>query len=86
MLITNSMVSKDEQEQRNREKIPKRAMIINSIFLIPWILYAIFHMIQNHILYDLSTETKSIVLDLANLIVNSVRNPIIAHFAFKVNR
>ena len=85
MLTTTSMVSKDEKERRNREKIPKRATIINSFFLIPWVLYAIFHMIQNHMLYDLSTETKSIVLDLPNLIVNSVRNPIIAHFAFKVN-
>ena len=64
----------------------KRATIINSIFLIPWVMYAIFHMIQNHMLYNLYTETKFIVLDLANLIVNSVRNPIIAHFAFKVNR
>ena len=79
------MVSMDEKERRNREKIPKRATIINSILIIPWVVYVIFHMIFNHMLYDLSLETKSILLDLPNLLINSIRNPIIAHFAFRVN-
>lgn len=65
-----------------REKIPKRATLINTCLFVPWFVYmAVF---GNS--FGLGTETRMFFVALPNCIVNAVRNPLISRLAFHVNK
>ena len=63
-----------------REKIPKRATMINSCF---FVLFAFTSAIFFFTEFDL--DTKTLIIALSNAIANALRNPVIARLAFHVN-
>ena len=72
-------ISKEDKEKR--EKIPKRATIINTCLFVPWIAYTA--VVGNTV--DLDLETKTLLVTLPNAIVNGLRNPLIGRLAVHVN-
>ena len=77
----NAGVVTSKEDKQRREKIPKRATIINSCLFVPWIVYAAA--IGNA--FELELETKVLLIALPNAMVNGLRNPLIARLAFHVN-
>ena len=69
-------------ERKRRDEIAKRAMIINAGLFLPWVFYSVI--IGKGL--DISLETQVICMTIPNLLVDALRNPIIARFAFRVNR
>ena len=79
-LDSNAGVVISQEDKVKREKIPKRATIINSSFFVLFIITAILA-----ILAKLDLETKTLLTALPNVIAIAFRNPIIGRFAFHVN-
>ena len=77
----NAGIVISKEDKQRREKIPKRATIINSCLFVPWIVYAAA--IGNA--FELDIETKVLLIALPNAVVNALRNPLIARLAFHVN-
>ena len=78
----NAEVIITAEDIQRREKIPKRATLINTCLFIPWFVYSA--VLGNSFGFDL--ETKVLLLALPNVIVTALRNPLIARLAFHVNR
>ena len=70
------------EDIQRREKIPKRATLINTCLFIPWFVYSA--VLGNSFGFDL--ETRVLLLAWPNVVVNALRNPLIARLAFHVNR
>ena len=70
------------EDIQRREKIPKRATLINTCLFIPWFAYSA--VLGNSFGFDL--ETKVLLLAIGNAVVIALRNPLIARLAFHVNR
>ena len=68
------------EDKVKREKIPKRATMINSCF---FVLFAFTSAIFFFTEFDL--DTKTLIIALSNAIANALRNPVIARLAFHVN-
>ena len=80
--VANAGVIITVDDKLRREKIPKRATIINTFLFVPWFVYmAVF---GNS--FGLGTETRMFFVALPNAIVNAIRNPLISRLAFHVNR
>ena len=81
MLEVESIHSK--AERKKREKIPKRVTKINSSFFVIVIagLIGIFGLKR-----IITNETMMLLFNIIMALVNAFRNPIIASFAFQVNR
>ena len=77
----NAGVVVSEEDRQRREKIPKRATIINTCLFVPWLVYTAI--IGNGLNLDL--QTKTLLVTVLNAIVNSLRNPLIGRLAFHVN-
>ena len=77
---TNAGVSMTAEDIKRREKIPKRATLINTCLFIPWFVYSA--VLGNSFGFDL--ETKVLLLALPNAVVTALRNPLIAKLAFHV--
>ena len=77
---SNAGVIITEEDRKRRERIPKRATLINTCLFVPWIAYIAFLNVP-----DLHLETRTLLVTLPNALVNALRNPIIASLAFKVN-
>ena len=70
------------EDKQKREKIPKRATLINTCLFLPWsVLTAV---ISNS--FGLDLETKVLLVTIPNAVVNALRNPLIGRLAFHVNR
>ena len=70
------------EDKQRREKIPKRATLINTCLFVPWFVYTA--VLGNAFGIDL--ETRMLLMLLPNAVVNAVRNPLIGRLAFHVNR
>ena len=70
------------EDKQKREKIPKRATIINTCLFVPWFVYTA--VLGNS--FGLDLESKVVLVTLPNAIVNALRNPLIGRLAFHVNR
>ena len=70
------------KDKQRREKIPKRATLINTCLFVPWFVYTA--VLGNAFGIDL--ETRMLLMLLPNAVVNAVRNPLIGRLAFHVNR
>ena len=70
------------EDKQRREKIPKRATLINTCLFVPWFVYTA--VLGNSFGIDL--ETRMFLIPLSNAIANAVRNPLIGRLAFIVNR
>ena len=70
------------EDKQKREKIPKRATIINTCLFVPWFVYTA--VLGNS--FGLDLESKVLLVTLPNAIVNALRNPLIGRLAFHVNR
>ena len=70
------------EERQRREKIPKRATIINTSLFIFAASLSIIVTIQS----NWEPEEKNFTMTISSAIVNALRNPIIACWAFQVNR
>ena len=70
------------KDKQRREKIPKRATLINTCLFVPWFVYTA--VLGNAFGIDL--ETRMLLMLLPNAVVNAVRNPLIGRLAFIVNR
>ena len=81
-LDANAGVIITADDIQKREKIPKRATLINTCLFVPWFVYGAI--LGNS--FGLDLETKVLALTLPNTIVNALRNPLIARFAFHVNK
>ena len=62
------------EDKQRREKIPKRATLINTCLFIPWVVYTA--VLGNAFGFDL--ETTILILALSNAVVIALRNPLIA--------
>ena len=71
-----------EAESKKREKIPKRATLINTCLFLPLLAYT--GVIGNS--SDMSLETRSLLVTIPNAVVNALRLPIVASWAFQANR
>ena len=79
---TNAGVIVTEEDRKRRERLPKRATLINTCLFVPWLAYtAIFGNVTN-----MDLETRVLWLTLPNALVNALRNPIFATWAVKVNQ
>ena len=78
---SNQVLKISEQERQRREKIPKRATIINSCMFIPFTVYSLV-VVKG---FGLSLEIKALLVTSATFVV-AARNPVIARFAFQVNK
>ena len=67
--------------RKQREKIPKRATMINTLLFIPWIAYTAIIGSDS----EMDLETRVLLVAFPNVLVNALRNPLIAAFAFQVN-
>ena len=72
------VISKEDKEKR--EKIPKRATIINSCFFILFTFISVVFFFAK-----VDDETKTLLVTLPIAISNILRNPLIARLAFHVN-
>ena len=82
-LDANAGVVITAEDKQRREKIPKRATLINTCLFVPWFVF--MAVLGNSFGFDL--ETKVLILALPNaLIIAFLRNPLIARLAFHVNR
>ena len=70
------------EDKQKREKIPKRATLINTCLFVPWFVYTA--VLGNSFGIDL--ETRMFLIPLSNAVANAVRNPLIGRLAFHVNR
>ena len=70
------------EDKKRREKIPKRATLINTCLFVPWFVYTA--VLGNSFGIDL--ETRMFLIPLSNAVANAVRNPLIGRLAFHVNR
>jgi len=70
------------EDKKRREKIPKRATLINTCLFVPWFVYTA--VLRNSFGIDL--ETRMFLIPLSNAVANAVRNPLIGRLAFHVNR
>ena len=77
----NQMLKISDQERQRREKIPKRATIINSCMFIPFTVFSLV-VVKG---FGLSLEFKGLLVTSATFVV-AARNPVIARFAFQVNK
>ena len=75
------MVIVSAEEQIKRQRIPKRVTFINTCIFLVWVV------ITGIILSGFGQDLLGALfwIDLINLILNSIRNPIIAAFAFNAN-
>ena len=71
---TNAGVSMTAEDIKRREKIPKRATLINTCLFVPWVVYTA--VLGNAFGFDL--ETTILILALSNAVVIALRNPLIA--------
>ena len=78
----NQVLKKSEQERKRREKIPKRATIISSSMFIPFTAYSLVILKG----FGFSLELKALLVTFGNTLVIAARNPVIARFAFQVNK
>ena len=79
---TNAGVVVTEEDRKRRERLPKRATLINTCLFVPWIAYsAIFGNAAG-----LDLKAKTIWVTVPNALVNALRNPIFATWAIKVNQ
>ena len=69
-----------KEDKQRREKIPKRATIINSCFFLNFTCFSAVLLFTK-----LDLESKILLVTLANGVVNAIRNPLISRFAFHVN-
>ena len=78
------VISMTAEDIKRREKIPKRATLINtcSCLFIPWVVYTA--VLGNAFGFDF--ETTISILALSNAVVIALRNPLIARLAFHVNK
>ena len=79
---TNAGVSMTAEDIKRREKIPKRATLINTCLFVPWVVYTA--VLGNAFGFDF--ETTILILALSNAVVIALRNPLIARLAFHVNK
>ena len=70
------------EERKRREKIPKRATMINSGLVI----FAIASSAIPLKSFDLDLETRALLFVVMVALLNTLRNPIIARLAFQVNK
>ena len=77
----NQVLKISEEERKRREKIPKRATIINSCMFIPFTVFSLV-VVKG---FGLSLEFKALLVTSATFVV-AARNPVIARFAFQVNK
>ena len=70
------------EERKRREKIPKRATMINSGLVI----FAIASSAIPLKSFDLDLESRALLLVVMVALLNTLRNPIIARLAFQVNK
>ena len=77
----STMVVVSTEEQKKRQRIPKRVTLINTCIFLVWVV------ITGIILSGFGQDLLGALfwIDLINLILNSIRNPIIAAFAFNAN-
>ena len=75
------MVVVSTEEQKKRQRIPKRVTLINTCIFLVWL--AITGIVISGFGQDLVGAL--LWVDLINLILNGIRNPIIAAFAFNAN-
>ena len=79
---TNTGVTVTEEDRKRRERLPKRATLINTCLFVPWLAYsAIFGNITN-----MDLETRVLWVTVPNALVSTLRNPIFATWAVKVNQ
>ena len=78
----NQVLKTSEQERKRREKIPKRATIISSSMFIPFTAYSLVILKG----FGFSLELKALLVTFGNTFVIAARNPVIARFAFQVNK
>ena len=71
-----------QNETRARDQIAKRAIYINFLFFIPYIVYS--GIIGKA--FDLDLEMKVIFVSIPCNISIAIRNPVITRFAFRVNQ
>ena len=76
----NQVLKISEEERKKREKIPKRATIINSCMFIPFTVFSLV-VVKG---FGLSLEIKALLVTSATFVL-AARNPVIARFAFQVN-
>ena len=81
-LDANAGVVITAEDKQRREKIPKRATLINTCLFVPWFVF--MAVLGNSFGFDL--ETKVLILALPNALIIALRNPLIARLAFHVNR
>ena len=79
-LDSNAGVVISQEDKEKREKIPKRATIINSCFFALFIFSSIAASLTK---FD--RESKTLFTAIPNAIANALRNPILGRFAFHVN-
>ena len=81
-LDANAGVVITAEDKQRREKIPKRATLINTCLFVPWFVF--MAVLGNSFGFDL--EIKVLILALPNALIIALRNPLIARLAFHVNR
>ena len=72
----------DHEERKRREKIPKRATMINCGLMIFALIVSAIPLKS----FDLDLETRTLLLVVPVSLLNAIRNPLIARLAFQVNR
>ena len=75
------MVVVPAEEQKKRQRIPKRVTLINTCIFFVWLV------ITGIVISGFGQDLVGALfwVDLINLILNGIRNPIIAAFAFNAN-
>ena len=82
IIPSGSTLALTEEEIQRREKVPKRATIINTCLFVVVTVLSIIFIGQS----EVDPETKTFMAAISSTIMMALRNPIIACWAFQVNR